>query len=83
MVIMRHIPKMDRATTRKQVLNVLIELPLILFDGNQVIGVLVHNCFYNLGLAADSIHRHEAARQFQQAQEWRKGAVILFGVSLP
>ncbi len=73
-IIVRHIPKIHFATPRKQVLDVLIELSLILFNRQEIVDVLLHNRLDNLGLAADGINRDDAARQFQHAQERRNGS---------
>lgn len=71
MVIMRHVPEINFATTRKEVLESLIELSLILFGGNQIICLLFGNRVHNLHLAADGIKRNDATCQFQQVQEFR------------
>jgi hypothetical protein len=82
LVRVRHLAQVHFGRTIKQVFQVFVELALMRFHRQHLIGTLIHDGFGNVGLTAQRIDRHKAAFQRQDAQQFRyRGDFIGFVVN--
>ena len=60
--------KIHLISISKPLLNVLMQLFLIVFDRQEVVGLLIANVLRDLLLAAHDVNRHQATLDMQQHQ---------------
>ncbi len=72
-ILMRHLTKVLRLTAVQQVFQILVELTLVLFHRQHIVGAALDDAFGDLGLAARRIGGHNTPGQFQHSQQLGHG----------
>ena len=74
---MRDAPEPDLSGIFEEKLNLLLQRPVVAFQGEYVIASLVDDLLRNLFLAAHSVHGHNTTRQLQQLQQLGNGRNLI------
>jgi hypothetical protein len=81
--IVRHVLEVHFLGDSKQACDAFVGLTLVLLDRRHVVGVPFDNRLGDLGLAAQGIDGHNAARKFQHAQQFGERRDLVRLVTLP